>query len=171
MTLRAPSIIIFLLMGIIQVSLGDYISIMGVKPSFILIVVYALSITGGELRGILYGALGGFVEDCLSGGYLGLFMSGYALVGYLAGRAGKKVFNIGEAANFSGIFMLSLVNGIYTSAVLEALRGGADIFGRIVRFALPLAAYNAVIGAVVLYLFKEQVTRRVPWLKQLQVRL
>ena len=174
MRLKVPSIILFLLMAIIQASLGDSISIYGVKPSFIFVIIYALSVTGGEWQGLAYGMVGGFVEDCMSGGYIGLFLSGYAMAGFLAGKAGKKLFNIGESANFAGIFVLSLIQGIYTSALLNTFADGQGIFGRVLRFALPQALYNAFAGALLLWMFKEQVARRVPWLKairQLQVRL
>ena len=173
MRLRVPSILLFLAMAVVQASLGDMISIHGVKPSFVLVVVYALSITGGEWKGLVYGSMGGLVEDCLSGGYMGLFLSAYALVGYAAGKAGKKLVNVGESANFAGIFVLTLAAGIYVSAMLSTFVGGQDFFWRVLRFALPQALYNAVMGAVILWLFKEQVARRVPWLKaikQFQVR-
>ena len=173
MNMKFPSILIFLAMAIVQASLGDMVSIYGIKPSFVLIVVYALSITGGEWKGLLYGSMGGLVEDCLSGGYLGLFLSAYALVGYVAGKAGRKLVNVGESANFAGIFALTLAAGIYVSAMLITFEGGHDFFWRVLRFALPQALYNAFTGAIILWLFKEQVARRVPWLKairQFQVR-
>jgi rod shape-determining protein MreD len=173
MNLKVPSIIIFLAMAAIQASLGDLVSIYGIKPSFIFIVVYALSVTGGEWKGILYGCLGGLFEGYLSGGYPGLFMSAYAVSGFLAGRAGKKLFNIGESANFAGIFILSLISSIYVILVMQNLLGGSGIVSGVFRFALPQAFYNAVAGVFLLWVFKEQLSRRVPWLKvirQLQVR-
>src|SRR3989337_1475804 len=89
----------FFASAVLEASFGDTLSVAGVRPSLMLIAVYAFSITEPAGRGMLYGALGGALEDCLSGGYFGLFLSGYAMVGYLAGRAGKKWFNIGESAN------------------------------------------------------------------------
>lgn len=159
---------VFLAVALIEVSLGEHFSIMGIKPSLTLVAVYAFSITEGEGRGIMYGAMGGLIEDCLSGGYMGLFMSGYAVVGYLAGRAGMKWFNIGESANFAGIFLLSLINGLYTAELLTAIRGGSGALGTALRYGLPMAAYNAVAGAVILWLFKEQVARRAPWLRAIR---
>ncbi len=173
MNLKVPSILFFLAMAVIQASLGDLVSIYGIKPSFIFIAVYALSVTGGEWKGLLYGCLGGLIEDCLSGGYLGLFMSAYAISGFLAGKAGKKLFNIGESANFAGVFTLSFVSGIYVILIMHNLQGGSGIVSGVFRFALPQAFYNAVTGAFFLWVFKEQLARRVPWLKvirQLQVR-
>jgi rod shape-determining protein MreD len=173
MNLKVPSILIFLAMAVIQVSFGDLVSVNGIKPSFIFIVIYALSITSGEWKGLLYGCLGGLVEDCLSGGYSGLFMSAYAISGFLAGKAGKKLFNIGESANFTGIFILSLISDVYIILIMQNLGGGSGIVSGILRFALPHAFYNAVAGAFFLWLFKERLARRAPWLKvirQLQVR-
>ena len=165
MTPKIPSILIFLVLAALQASVVEGISIYGIKPSLILIVVYALSITGGEWRGLVYGASGGFIEDCLSGGYIGLFMSGYAIAGYVAGKLGRKIVNVGESANFAGIFLLSLTAGLYISTVMEALLGGSGTLYRMMRFALPQAMYNAVAGAFLLWLFRERLARRVPWLK------
>ena len=94
--------------------------------------------------------------------------------GYLAGRAGKKWFNIGESANFAGIFVLSLINGIYTAALVETVRGGNEIIYMSLRYGLPQAFYNALAGALLLWLFRSRLSQRVPWLKtirQLQVRI
>jgi len=174
MNYKVPSILVFMAAAVLEVSLGGMASIYGIKPGLILISVYALSVTGTEGKGLMYGALGGFIEDCLSGGFNGLFLSGYAIVGFLAGKAGKRLFNIGESANFIGIFVLSLVQGVYTALMMSAFIGGYDVVNASLRFALPQAFYNAMAGALILWLFKEQIARRTPWLKvirQLRVRL
>jgi rod shape-determining protein MreD len=169
-----PAALIFFALAVLQLTLGDVLAIRGIKPGFDLVLLYALSITAGEVRGMAYGALAGLIQDCLSGGYPGLFMSGYALAGFLAGRAGRRLFNVGESANFTGIFVLSLVQGIYTAIIMSTFIEGYDTFGTMWRFALPQAFYNAIAGSLLFWLFKEQLARRVPWLKgirQLHVRL
>ena len=174
MKLNVSVYLTFIIIAALQAVLGDSLSIWGIKPSLMLVAVYAFSITENGPSGIVYGAFAGFLDDCLSGGYIGLFVSGYALIGYLAGRAGKKWFNIGESANFAGIFVLSLINGIYTAALVETVRGGNEIIYMSLRYALPQAFYNALAGALLLWLFRSRLSQRVPWLKtirQLQVRI
>ena len=165
MNIKMPSVAIFLALATLQASALEAFSIHGIKPSFIFIIIYALSITGGEWRGLVYGASGGFIEDCLSGGYVGLFMSAYAIAGYVAGKLGRKVVNVGESANFAGIFVLSIGSGLYISAVLEALHGGSGMLVRMARLALPQALYNAAAGAALLWLFRKRLDRRAPWMK------
>jgi len=165
---------VFIATAVLQAAAGDLLSIYGVKPSLMLIALYAFAITESAWAGILYGAFAGFLDDCLSGGYIGLFVSEYAIIGYLASRAGKKWFNIGESSNFGGIFTASLLGGIYTAALVSTVRGGQDTLYLALRFGLPQAAYNAFAGVFILWLFKELLARRVPWLqkvRQLQVRL
>jgi rod shape-determining protein MreD len=174
MKLNISVYVTFIIIAALQAVLGDSLSVWSIKPSLMLVAVYAFSITEDGPSGIIYGAFAGFLDDCLSGGYIGLFISGYALVGYLAGRAGKKWFNIGESANFAGILVLSLINGIYTAALVETVRGGNEIIYMSLRYALPQAFYNALAGALLLWLFRSSLSRRVPWLKtirQLQVRI
>jgi rod shape-determining protein MreD len=168
MNIKLPAILIILSVSVIQASIGQSDAIFGIKPNLTLITVYAFAVMGGEGRGILYGAVGGLVDDCLSGGLLGVFLSGYAVTGFLAGRIGKRVFNIGEAANFTGIFILSLIQGLYTAVMFNTFVEGYDFMGGIWRFALPAAAYNAVAGTVFLWLFKKRIASRVPWLKTIR---
>ncbi len=174
MKLNVSVYVTFIIIAALQAVLGDSFSVWGIKPSLMLIAVYAFSITESGSSGIIYGAFAGLLDDCLSGGYIGLFASGYALVGYLASRAGRKWFNIGESANFAGLFVLSLVNGIYTAALVETVRGDGGILFRILRFGLPQALYNAFAGAFLLWLFRSRLARRAPWLKsirQMRVRI
>lgn len=162
---RLPLIALLLAAAILQVTVVEWLSLWGVKPNLVLVAVYALAITGGEMRGIVYGAIGGVIIDCLSGAMPGLFLSGYALVGYLAGRAGRKVFNIGEVANFGGIFALSLVQGAYSAVVMSTFISGYDYWGAVLRIALPQALYTAFAGLFMLWLFRKRLADMVPWLE------
>ncbi|MBI5190576.1 MAG: rod shape-determining protein MreD [Nitrospirae bacterium] len=164
MKFRVPLIFFLLASAVLQVTVVDWLSLWGVRPNLILVAVYALSITGGEMRGIMYGALGGIVMDCLSGGMMGLFLSGYALVGYLAGRAGRRVFNISEVANFGGIFAISLVQGAYSAVVMSTFINGYDAWAAILGVALPQSVYTACAGVLMLWLFRKRLADMVPWL-------
>jgi len=168
MNIKVPAIFLLLAVAVFQASFGWMAAIYGIRPSLTLISVYALAIIGGEGRGIFYGTVGGLAEDCLSGGMMGVFTSGYAIVGFLAGRMGKRVFNIGETANFMGMFSLSLVQGLYIAVIMNTFIEGYDFLGGTLRFALPQAIYNAVAGTGVLWLFKKSIASRVPWLKTIR---
>lgn len=150
--IRIPAAVILAAVAIFQASVGDALSFYGVKPSLIFITIYALSIRAGEGKGLLYGAAGGIIEDCLSGGLLGLMLSGNAVAGYLAGRMGKRVYNVGEVANFMGIFLLSLTQGVYVSAAIVTLISSGDLLVAVVRNALPQAFMNAAVGTFLLWL-------------------
>jgi len=170
MKLKVPSIAVLLIAVVVQVALANKASIYGIKPDIVIVALYALSITAGTGQGLLYGCIGGLLLDCLSGGMLGLFLSGYAIAGYIAGRIGKRLFNIGETANFGGILLLSVTQGVYTAAILSTLMDGYSFFGGLFRFALPQALYSALAGTAILWLFKKPVARRVPWLGKLRPR-
>ena len=165
MKFKLPAILVILAVVVLQAALGDMPAIFGVKPSLVMVAVYAFSITGGEARGTVYGIAAGFALDCLSGGIMGVFLSGYALAGYLAGRIGKRVFNIGDSANFAGILGVSLAQCIYTAVLLKTFVVGYDIMRGLLAVALPSAFYTAVAGAAALKLFNKGLTRRVPWLR------
>lgn len=146
-----PAAAVLAASAILQASLSGALSVHGVRPSLIFIAVYALAVRSGEMRGMIYGAVGGLVEDCLSGGLLGLMLSGNAIAGYLAGRLGSRVFNIGEVANFAGIFLLSLVQGAYTAATVVTLISGGELGVALLHNALPQAVMNALVGTAILW--------------------
>ncbi len=174
MTYRVPALLILFAAAIIQVSFGYSLSVHGIRPGFVFITVYALAVNAGEGRGMLYGAAGGLILDCLSGGFSGLMLSGYAITGFLAGRLGGTLFNVGEAANFVGILALGLVQGIYTSVVLGTFLGDYDMLAGVLRYGLPQALYNAAAGAVILWFVDPENAEGRAWgglVRRLQVRI
>lgn len=156
MTYRIPALLLLFFAAVVQVSFGYALSVHGIRPGFVFIAVYALAINAGEGRGMLYGAAGGLILDCLSGGLAGLMLSSYAITGFLAGRLGSRVFNVGEAANFAGLLALGLVDGIYTAVVLGTFLGGYDMLAGILRYGLPQALYNAAAGAAILWFVDQE---------------
>jgi len=157
---RIHAIIVLLAAVVLQVSFGYFISIRGVRPDLVFIAVYGMSIAGGEGRGMLYGAVGGLIEDCLSGGFIGLMLSGYAIIGFLAGRLAGSVINVGESANFTWLLVLGLVQSAYTAVVLGTFLGDYDMLGGLLRHGVPQSLYTAAVGALLLWLVDEDTADR-----------
>lgn len=174
MTFRVPAVLLLAVAALAQVSFGYAFSVHGIRPGFVFITVFALAFSAGEGRGMLYGAAGGLMLDCLSGGLMGLMLSGYAITGYLAGRLGGRVFNVGEAANFLGILALGLVQGTYTAVILGTFLGDYDILAGVLRFGLPQAIYDAFAGAAILWFVDLESAERHAWgglIRRVQVRI
>jgi rod shape-determining protein MreD len=174
MSFRVHAIVLLLVAAVLQVSLGYFLSIRGARPDLVFIAVYGLSVAGGEGRGMFYGALGGLIEDCLSGGFIGLMLSGYAIVGFLAGRLAGSLFNIGESANFLGMLVLGLAQSIYTAVVLGTFLGDYDILGGLLRHGVPQSLYTAAAGALLLWMVDESTADRHSWsrlLRRVRIRM
>jgi len=165
---RIHAIFVLIAAAVLQVSFGYFISIRGVRPDLIFIAVYGLAVAGGEGRGMLYGAVGGLIEDCLSGGFIGLMLSGYAIAGFLAGRLSASMFNVGESANFTGLLVLGLVQSIYTAVVLGTFLGDYDILGGLLRHGVPQSLYTAAVGALLLWMIDENTADRHSWARQIR---
>jgi len=174
MNFRVPALAILFLAAVLQVSSGFALSVHGVRPGFVFIAVYAFAFRAGSGRGMLYGAIGGLILDCLSGGLLGLMLSGYALSGFLAGRLGNRVFNVGDAANFLGILVLGLVQGLYAAVVLGTFIDGYDIPAGFLKYGVPQAVYNALAGAIILWMVDPETADKHAWgglIRRIQVRV
>jgi len=120
----------------------------------VLVLVYLVGLNAGDMRGVLYGALGGLAVDCLSGGLLGLCASGYGLVGFFAGRLKLSVFDVSRGSGFLGLFSLSLAEGVYAVVIIGTLIGGYGMADTVLRYALPQAVYNAAIGTALIWLVR-----------------
>jgi len=139
----------------VQVAFAQDMKLFGVKPEPVLVLVYLIGLNAGDMKGVVYGAIGGLAVDCLSGGLLGLCASGYGLVGFFAGRLRVFMFEVGRGSGFMGLFSLSLAEGAYAVILIGTLIGGYGMADTVIRYALPQAAYNAAIGVAVLWLVRE----------------
>lgn len=140
---------------LIQASFADKLAVFGVKPEPVLVLVYIVGLNAGDMKGVLYGVIGGLAVDGLSGGLLGLSASGYGLVGFFAGRLRMLLMDVGHGSGSMGLLSLSLAEGAYATIVIGTLVGGYGITDTFLRYALPQAAYNTAIGSALLWLVRE----------------
>lgn len=87
------------------------VSVFGVRPSAIVLVVYWFGLKEGPVKGIAYGAVLGAVADGVSGGILGPGMLGKGLVGYFASSLSR------------GVFRWTPLSGLLWAGALSALDG------------------------------------------------
>lgn len=89
-TVTSPLILILLV--ILKTTVLRNIEFHGTKPDFVLIVMIIISNYFGTLKGELYGAAAGLVEDLLSVSPLGFNTFIRTFTGYLAGVTKGKIF-------------------------------------------------------------------------------
>lgn len=140
---------ILVLAFLLQSVLGTYLSIGGVIPNILLVVVLAYGLLFGWQTGLAAGVLGGLLIDLNTGRFIGLHVLTLGLVGLVSGVVEEKVFKdnilLAPTAGFvasvvtqSVVWMTLWVFGWKFSAV-ETLR----------TTILPAALYDMVLAALV----------------------
>lgn len=136
---------------ILQATVLDYVSILGVKPDLVMLLVIFNGFLLGHREGAFLGFAGGIIEDLFAGSYIGLNALSKLAAGYLAGEAGERLYreNILVAA---GVTFLSSTAGLVINYLLLLFLGiHIPPFYALLRVILPTACYTTVL---VLLFFK-----------------
>jgi rod shape-determining protein MreD len=124
-----------------------------VVPDLILIVAIYSGIHLKRTSGIWLAALMGFLQDCLSGGLLGVNFLSKGLVGLFFCTIKEKIFVQGIIPIGFFVFAASLVDGMIYFVSMTSLLGGQIkgnfLFSSIILFGVC----NAVIAPFLFYMF------------------
>jgi rod shape-determining protein MreD len=116
----------------------------GTRVNFVLIAVVYVALAFGALTGLLAGAVGGLVQDAVSGGIVGIGGISKTLVGFLVGVLGAQ-FIVSQPAPR---FVMFVGGTLLHELCFQSLYALVD--GRGVHFAwmamLTQAAVNGLIG-------------------------
>lgn len=149
----AGSIIVALLL---QAGLAPYISIGGVTPNFLLLVVITAALTSGPTAGASSGFAAGLLFDLLGTGPVGPMALVLTVTGFLAGMLHEQMFAEGWLLPLTVLFFASLAAEVAYGLMLMLL-GTQMSFGRtLLTTMLPGAVYNTAL-ALLIY----------PWLARL----
>jgi len=139
-----------LLAIIAQLTVSDWISIMGIKPDFLLLFVLYIGYKEGKVYGILFGFVFGLLQDMTAASaFIGLSALIKSILGFGAGFLQGKfhVLNPVVLYGIAGLLILFgqvLYFGIYYAA--SPLQFGAMLQ----HLILPTFAYTAVVGSILL---------------------
>ena len=88
--LKGAIIVVALL---IQLTLINSITILGLKPDLILVVVVIFSLLKGEKEGTISGFASGLLQDIFSTGLLGINSLAKTVIGFTCGILKEKIFH------------------------------------------------------------------------------
>lgn len=133
----------------LQSSIINIVSLWGLIPNFMVIVIALAGLKEGVSSGVWTGLLAGFLADCYHPSTMGLFSVGGTVAGYLTGMARDRIYReqlLSQAAVAAG---LSLV---YQLFVFFGRDGGTlSSYPRyFIRFGLGSAVFTAVAAAIIL---------------------
>lgn len=140
---------LILVLSVLQTTLIDYISILGVVPNLLLVSSICYCLIRGDFKSIIFGSIVGAVLDLLSGHMVGMNMILCTLCALLSANLYESLFN--NNSFVAAVFVL------WISALFEFLvyafyflfwKEGEFVFALVHRI-LPFGVYNAAIAFII----------------------
>ena len=122
--------------------LGDMFSIFGIVPSFLVIYIIYVGLTGSQLTAIWIGFAMGFVMDSLTGtDMIGITAMALALTGYLAGVFHDRIVRVPVIMQY--LIYIGLLLVFFLLTVMVSLQDSQWTAGNIVFLVLlPKTIYT-----------------------------
>ncbi len=150
-TISSPVVLVFLV--ILQTTLLKKFDVFGAKPDFVLIVTIIFSNYFGTLKGELYGAAAGLVEDFLTLSPFGFNTFVRTLTGYLAGLTKGKIFLDPLITPVILVSLFTLIKALITYVLLVFFI--PDNAGMVFHSSFPvLLIMNILLTPFVFFLLK-----------------
>lgn len=142
-----------LLCFLLQSTVMPALSLAGVVPDLLLILVITVAYTRGSISGMLTGLLAGLLTDACFGDFVGLCALFYLCIGYVAGYS-KKIYD--ERDYVLPMLMIAAGEFLYTFAYYVAhflLRSRTELGYYFLHMILPRIVYTVLAAAVLYPLF------------------
>lgn len=129
---------------IIQAAVAPHLTIVNVRPDFILILAALFGFAYGPQTGGLAGFSGGLFSDLLSGSAVGVGLLSKSVVGFFAGMVQRTIFVQNMVLPMFAIFIATWIHEFIYFGFLFLFGNTISIEILIWKIVLPSAVYNAV---------------------------
>lgn len=137
---------------LLQSAMFHYVSLAGIMPNLLLILVVSTAYMRGRLSGLMLGMFSGLLVDLMYGSYvIGLYALLYLLIGYFIGFTNKYYSNDDYTLPIIIIAVSDFIYGFFYYIVEFLLRGRLNFFYYLRRLILPEIIYTV---AVSIFLYK-----------------
>lgn len=141
---------------LIQLTLINSITILGLKPDLIMVVVVVFSLLKGEKEGTISGFASGLLQDIFSTGLLGINALVKTVIGFTCGILKEKIFYEHILFLIPVItFIASLVQSILIFLLLRAFGIEYGLVWSIKQVALPEALYSSLLSPFIFLLLNK----------------
>lgn len=142
--LKGAIIVVALL---IQLTLINAITILGLKPDLILVVVVIFSLLKGEKEGTISGFASGLLQDIFSTGLLGINALIKTVIGFTCGILREKIFHEHILFLIPVItFIASFIQSILIFFLLRTFGIEYNLIWSLKQVALPEALYSSLLS-------------------------
>jgi len=132
---------------LIQLTLINSITIMGLKPDLIMVVVVVFSLLKGEKEGTISGFASGLLQDIFSTGLLGINALAKTVIGFSCGIIKEKIFHEHILFIIPVItFIASFMQSILIFLLLHAFGIEYNLAWSLKQVALPEALYSCLLS-------------------------
>ncbi|GAI02568.1 unnamed protein product [marine sediment metagenome] len=142
--LKGAIIVVALL---IQLTLINSVTILGLKPDLLLIVVVVFSLLKGAKEGIISGFASGLLQDIFSTGLLGINALAKTVIGFFCGIIKEKIFYEHILFIIPLItFIASFIQNILILLLLRAFGIEYGLAWSLKQIAFPEALYSSLLS-------------------------
>jgi rod shape-determining protein MreD len=135
---------------LIQLTLINAITILGIKPDLIMVVVVIFSLLKGEKEGTISGFASGLLQDIFSTGLLGINALAKTVVGFTCGILREKIFHEHILFLIPVItFIASFIQSILIFFLLRTFGIEYNLIWSLKQVALPEALYSSLLSPFV----------------------
>jgi rod shape-determining protein MreD len=134
---------------ILQSTLMPLISIKGIHPDLLLVLVVSYALLSGKESGVGVGFFAGLLQDLVSGSIFGINTLSKLATGYIFGLAERKVFKEHVLLPILATLVATLFNGFVGIILLLLFGYKVDIAAAVMQNIVPLIGYNLVVAVPV----------------------
>jgi len=150
---------VILASAVLQSTLLNHLTIVGVKPDLILLVVVFLGLFKGSTVGAMVGFCGGLIYDLTSSSLLGLNALSLTLVGFLVGLIQGKVYGENIVFQVALVFAATLMSNILFFLLSAIFYLASPLGHGLGRIILPAAIYNICLVIPIFWVMRKLLGR------------
>ena len=139
------SILLLISVALIQATIIPHLTLWGVKPDLMLLVVISWSLLRGAREGIAWGFIGGLCLDLFSGAPFGVSALALLIVSFFSGLGEATVFRTHVILPLATAFLASLFYNLIFLLVLETLGWRVAWLDDLIKFVLPASLLNVLL--------------------------
>lgn len=151
--------IVIIVAALLQTTWLTALSIRGVQPELVLVLVVYFAIADNEDWAMWTGALGGIFTDVATSARLGHHTLCYVIVGYILGRICRRLITDSPAVKAFLVMLGAVLKGLLFVFVANLMDPGFAATRAFTDEIIPAAFYTAVV-APILFVFMDRVFRR-----------
>ena len=147
----SPYLIVPLLVviAVVQSTVMSHLTIAGVKPDLMLLVVISWSSLRGAEEGILWGFIAGLSLDLVSGAPFGVSTLAMLIVSFLSGLGEVNIFGTHIALPLTTVFFATIFYDLLFLLLLEVTGWSVVWFESFIKLILPSALLNVALMPVI----------------------